>query len=121
MAHHNDLIGHNTSPDRNNQTPHAAEPTRKTLVTRESIILIDCRLLIRPVGFGWYLVIVDFARLTSLTEQILFNILEIMPNGIGQWCATETIDRIDIYAGYFNEEFYCFKVTCRCGKVNRSP
>ena len=23
MAHHNDLIGHNTSPDRNNQIPHA--------------------------------------------------------------------------------------------------
>ena len=22
MAHHNDLIGHNTSPDRNNQIPH---------------------------------------------------------------------------------------------------
>ena len=38
MAHHNDLIGHNTSPDRNNQIPHAAEPIRKALVTRESTI-----------------------------------------------------------------------------------
>ena len=41
MAHHNDLIGHNTSPSRNKTNPspnrpHAAEPTRKTLVTRES-------------------------------------------------------------------------------------
>ena len=41
MAHHNDLIGHNTSPDRNKPNPspnrpHAAEPTRKALVTRES-------------------------------------------------------------------------------------
>ena len=41
MARHNDLIGHNTSPDRNKPNPspnrpHAAEPTRKALVTRES-------------------------------------------------------------------------------------
>ena len=41
MAHHNDLIGHNTTPDRNKPNPspnrpHAAEPTRKALVTRES-------------------------------------------------------------------------------------
>ena len=41
MAHHNYLIGHNTSPDRNKPNPspnrpHAAEPTRKALVTRES-------------------------------------------------------------------------------------
>ena len=40
-AHHNYLIGHNTSPDRNKTNPspnrpHAAEPTRKALVTRES-------------------------------------------------------------------------------------
>ena len=43
MARPNDLIGHNTSPDRNKPNPspnrpHAAEPTRKALVTRESII-----------------------------------------------------------------------------------
>ena len=42
-AHHNYLIGHNTSPDRNKTNPspnrpHAAEPTRKALVTRESTI-----------------------------------------------------------------------------------
>ena len=41
MARHNYLIGHNTSPDRNKPNPspnrpHAAEPTRKALVTRES-------------------------------------------------------------------------------------
>ena len=41
MARHNDLIGHNTSPDRNKPNPspnrpNAAEPTRKALVTRES-------------------------------------------------------------------------------------
>ncbi len=42
MAHHNDLIGHTTSPERNKtksltpNRPHAADPTRKPLVTRES-------------------------------------------------------------------------------------
>ena len=49
MAHHNDLIGHNTSPDRNKPNPspnrpHAAEPTRKALVTRESIMRGICQL-----------------------------------------------------------------------------
>ena len=43
-AHHNYLIGHNTSPDRNKTNPspnrpHAAEPTRKALVTRESVLV----------------------------------------------------------------------------------
>ena len=43
MARHNYLIGHNTSPDRNKPNPlpnrpHAAEPTRKALVTRESTL-----------------------------------------------------------------------------------
>ena len=43
MARHNYLIGHNTSPDRNKPNPspnrpHAAEPTRKALVTRESML-----------------------------------------------------------------------------------
>ena len=43
MARHNYLIGHNTSPDRNKPNPspnrpHAAEPTRKALVTRESYL-----------------------------------------------------------------------------------
>ena len=42
MARHNDLIGHNTSPDRNKPNPspnrpHAAEPTRKALVTSQSL------------------------------------------------------------------------------------
>ena len=45
MARHNYLIGHNTSPDRNKPNPspnrpHAAEPTRKALVTRESTITL---------------------------------------------------------------------------------
>ena len=43
MARPSDLIGHNTSPDRNKANPspnrpHAAEPTRKALVTRESML-----------------------------------------------------------------------------------
>ena len=43
MAHHNYLIGRNTSPDQNKTNlspnrPHAAEPTRKALVTRESTL-----------------------------------------------------------------------------------
>ena len=29
MAHHNDLIGHNTSPTRNNKTPHTQPPSRR--------------------------------------------------------------------------------------------
>ena len=41
MAHHNYLIGHNTSPNGTNQIltpnrPHAPDPTREALVTRES-------------------------------------------------------------------------------------
>ena len=48
MARHNDLIGHNTSPDRNKPNPspnrpHAAEPTRKALVTRESGLIVAHR------------------------------------------------------------------------------
>ena len=48
MARHNYLIGHNTSPDRNKPNPspnrpHAAEPTRKALVTRESSLGKGCK------------------------------------------------------------------------------
>ena len=54
MARHNDLIGHNTSPDRNKPNPspnrpHAAEPTRKALVTRESNL--SCN---QAITAGWF-------------------------------------------------------------------
>ena len=57
MARHNDLIGHNTSPDRNKPNPspnrpHAAEPTRKALVTRESWNVLFATLLKRIVRNG---------------------------------------------------------------------
>ena len=36
MAHHNDLIGHNSIPDRNNQIPHAQPPSRPTALTPQN-------------------------------------------------------------------------------------
>ena len=56
MARHNDLIGHNTSPDRNKPNPspnrpHAAEPTRKALVTRESMLVDHPTLLLGVTAF----------------------------------------------------------------------
>ncbi len=49
------LIGHNTSPDRNKPNPspnrpHAAEPTRKALVTRESKMVVSAVRGGGPIG-----------------------------------------------------------------------
>ena len=55
MAHHNDPTGHNTSPDRNKTKslaycPHAAEPTRKALVTRESCLYLGGSVCLRSTS-----------------------------------------------------------------------